>query len=233
MRPALCALLLAASAALAAPPALDIPAEVRPVQGYARVSPKTDAVSVTYVSLDGLYPFPADELKDPRRFVLPVGGVKAGRYRYVAVAASKDGEQATAEFAVVVGDAPPGPTPPGPTPPDPAPVPVTTFRVVIVYESSTTLTAAQTGIIFGNAVETYLTARTTKDGQTAGWRRRDKDDAGAGDTAGMNALWAAAKPKVTSVPCLAIQVNDKITLEPLPATAAETVALLKRYAGDN
>ena len=115
--------LLAAAAALAAPPALGIPPEVKPVQGYARVSPKTDAVSVVYVALDGLFPFPSEELKDARRFVLPTTGVKAGRYRYVAVAASKGGEQATAEFVVVVGDAPnlppitPGPQP-EPKPPD-------------------------------------------------------------------------------------------------------------------
>lgn len=123
MRTAAALVLASAALAGAAPPALEIPAEVRPVQGYARVGPKTDAVSVTYVALDGLFPFPSEELKDPRRFVLPTTGVRAGRYRYVAVAASKDGEQATAEFVVVVGDAPnlppitPGPQP-EPTPPD-------------------------------------------------------------------------------------------------------------------
>ena len=133
----------------AAPPALEIPAEVKPVQGYARVNPKTDAVSVTYVSLDGLFPFPSEELKDPRRFVLPVNGVKDGRYRYVAVAASATGEQAVAEFAVVVGaPAPPPvpPVPPGPQPnpdPKPAPVQVDAVWVVVVEDGARTVDVAK------------------------------------------------------------------------------------------
>ncbi|HEY1186605.1 MAG TPA: hypothetical protein VGE74_03060 [Gemmata sp.] len=106
----------------AAPPALEIPAEVKPQQGYATVEPKTDAASVTYIALDGVFPFPSRLLKDARTFVLPAGGLKSGRYRFVAVAASKEGEQATAEFVVVIGDTPaPGPPPPGPQPDPPAP----------------------------------------------------------------------------------------------------------------
>ena len=89
-----------AASALAAPPKLTIPAEVKPVGGYVRFTPDTDAVSVVYVSLDGLDPFPSEELKDPRRFLLPVAGVKDGKYRFAAVAASKDGEQARADFVV-------------------------------------------------------------------------------------------------------------------------------------
>lgn len=132
----LTALLLSASGALGAPPKLDIPPEVTPVQGYARISPKTDAVSVTYIALDGhkLYPFPSDELKDSRRFVLPTVGVKAGKYRYAAVGASKTGEQATVEFTVVVGDVPPEPAPePKPKPqPEPGPAPVKADAVFVV-----------------------------------------------------------------------------------------------------
>jgi hypothetical protein len=48
----------------------------------------------------------------------------------------------------------------------------------------------------------------------------------------MNALWAAVKPKVTSTPCLAVEVNGKVEIVPLPATPAEAVAALKKYAGD-
>jgi hypothetical protein len=110
VKPVLSALLfLVTSAALAAPPTLELPAEVTPVNGYARLTPKTDAVSVVYVALDKVYPFPSEELKNPRSFVLPVAGLKDGRYTFVAVAAGKGGEQTQGQFAVVVGK--PGPTP--------------------------------------------------------------------------------------------------------------------------
>ena len=144
LRSLLCAgLLLAASVAVAAPPVLDLPAEVRPANGYARLTPKTDAVSIRYVALDGVYAFPTDELKDGRRFVLPVSGLKDGRYRFVAVAAGKTGEQTEADFVVVVGKAvPPDPDPrpdpkPDPKPqPDPAPVVTGTVWLIVVEETA-------------------------------------------------------------------------------------------------
>ncbi len=122
MKPILSALLFfAAATAAASPPTLGLPAEVRPANGYARLSPKTDAVSVVYVALDGVYPFPSEELRDPRRFVLPAAGLSVGRYRFVAVAASKTGEQTQGEFVVVVER---GGTPvPDPKPKDPPPPP--------------------------------------------------------------------------------------------------------------
>ena len=141
MRPLTALLLtLCAGLAVAAPPALDLPAEVRPANGYARLTPKTDAVSVVYVALDGVYPFPSEELKNPRAFVLPAAGLKDGRYRFVAVAAGKGGEQSQGEFVVIVGKADPGPEPapgPSPKPPEPKPAPVAgTLYVVVVEETS-------------------------------------------------------------------------------------------------
>lgn len=98
---------------------LDVPAEITPHGGYARFTPKTNAVSIVYVGLDGIDPFPSEELRDARRFLLPVGGVAEGRYRFAAVAAGPDGVQARADFVVLVGNSPippPGPKPPGPLP---------------------------------------------------------------------------------------------------------------------
>lgn len=95
----------------AAPPTVDIPSEVRPGGQYVLFTPRTDAVSVEYIGLDGVEPLPAALLKDARTFVLDTRGLARGRYRFVAVAAGNSGEQARAVFAVVVGD--PGP-PPGP-----------------------------------------------------------------------------------------------------------------------
>lgn len=113
-------LLVFACVALAAPPALVIPGEVKPVGDYARWTPGADttAKAITFVPLSGVDPFPSDLLKDPRAFVLPVRGLAAGRYRFRAVGSLND-EHAQTEFVVVVGDVPippPVPTPPVPTP---------------------------------------------------------------------------------------------------------------------
>lgn len=116
------AVLVVGAPAWAAPPKLEVPSEVRPAGEYARFTPVTDGSSVLYVGLSGLDPFPTEELKDGKRFLLPVRGVPAGRYKFAAVAANKAGEQSRADFVVVVGDAP-APVPPGPDPVIP-PVPV-------------------------------------------------------------------------------------------------------------
>lgn len=142
--------------------------------------------------------------------------------------AEKEIETRTVDVDAGQGPQPP-PTPP--TPPNPpTPVPVTSFRVILVYESGDTLTAAQTGVLYGKTVEDYLNLKCTKDGADPGWRRRDKDAATTGDTATMNALWGTVKPAVTSTPAFAIEVNRKVTIEPLPATTADALTLLKKYA---
>lgn len=108
-------LILLTAGPLWAGPKLLIPPEVKPVDGYVRVGPDTDCVSIMYISEDGLLPFPSEELKDPKRLLIPVTGVKPGRYRFVAVGASAKGEQVRVDFVVVVGD-PILPEPPGPVP---------------------------------------------------------------------------------------------------------------------
>jgi len=109
-----------ASAVHAAPPTLDIPAEVRPAGQYALFTPRTDAVAVEFVGLDALEPVPSSVLKDARTFLLDTRGLKAGRYRFVAVGSSAAGELVRVGFALVVGESPvpPGPTPPNPPAPD-------------------------------------------------------------------------------------------------------------------
>jgi len=134
----------------------------------------------------------------------------------------------TGAEAVTIGAATPGP-PPGPAPgpgPDPPPGPLASFRVVLVYESGDSLTAAQRAVLYGRAVEDWLTANCT--GGAAGWRRRDKDAPGELDPA-FAPLWAAVKPKITTTPCLVIAQNDRVTIEPPPATPEAAVALLAKY----
>lgn len=106
--------------AFAQPPKLVIPSEVKPVDGFASVKPDTDSVSIVYISLDGLTQFPSDLLKDARYLVVPTKGEKAGKYRFIAVASSKTGEQVRVDFVIVVGNPPPLPDPtPVPDPTDP------------------------------------------------------------------------------------------------------------------
>lgn len=113
-------ILFLAAPAWAAPPKLEIPSEVKPVGGYATMEPQTDAVSVWYVGLDGEEPVPSSVLANPKVFLFPTRGLPAGtRYRFAAVAAGATGEQTRADFAVVIGEAPPPPPPP-PPPPGPA-----------------------------------------------------------------------------------------------------------------
>ena len=121
MRTLLSLALLAGCAitASAAPPTLELPAEASPVNGYVIVAPKTDAVSVTYVALDDVFPFPSDQLKDARAFVLPAAGLAEGRYRFVAVAAGKGGEQTTKNLVVVIGKGGTVPPPKKKEPTDP------------------------------------------------------------------------------------------------------------------
>jgi hypothetical protein len=94
--------LLYADLAVADPPRLVIPVEVKAVGDYVRVSPDTTAKSVVYVGQSGVGSFPNELLADKRVFVLPVRGLPEGRYAFTAVGTLND-EQAVAEFVVVVG----------------------------------------------------------------------------------------------------------------------------------
>lgn len=113
--------------------------------------------------------------------------------------------------------------------PPPKPEPVTSFRVIFVYESGDLLTAQQNSVIYGKTVENYLNAKCT--GGKAGWRRRDKDAPGENDLT-MAALWAAVKPKITTTPCVVVAINDKADIIPLSSTPADQVAKFKEYLGD-
>lgn len=120
---------------------------------------------------------------------------------------------------------PPGPNPPVP----PTPVPVTSFHSFIIRESMATHTKEQVSVMDGVKVETWLTANCTE-GKN-GWRRYDPQQDTTGETPTLKALWAAVQPKLTTFPCLVIEVNGKADILPLPATPDEAVALLNKYKG--
>jgi len=137
---------------------------------------------------------------------------------------------AIGEVAPPIPPEPKPPIPPEPKPPEPKPpVPVTSFRVIFVYESAKTLTSAQISTMDAKIVRDYLTANTTPEGNYAGFRKYDKDMDSKGDTPTINAMWQATKPALTAVPCVAIEVNGKVDIVPLEATPAAQVEVFKKY----
>lgn len=124
MRPLLAFLVLTAgNLALAEPPKLNIPPEIQAAGDYVTFTPETDAKGVSYFGLSGVDPFPPSILADRRTFALPVRGLPAGGYRFVAVGSLND-EHASQTFTVIVGQRPAPVPPPGPGPgPTPPPVP--------------------------------------------------------------------------------------------------------------
>jgi hypothetical protein len=214
---------------------LKIPAEVKPAGQYARVLPETDCLSVVYIGLDAVDPIPSDVLKDGRLFLLDCRGLAAGRYRFAAVGADKDGATVRADFAVLVGDAPPGPAPgpgPGPTPP---PTPVAGLHVLVLYESGelTKLPAAQQNVLYAKSVRDYLNAHTPAgpDGKTHQWRMFDWDTDVAAEAKDWQALMAR-KPDKAKLPWVVVAGDRGVAYEgPLPATADEMLKLLAKYGG--
>lgn len=232
-------LLLLATWAHSDPPKLTVPAEVKPTGQYCEMVPQTDAVSVTYVGLDGVEPIPSHWLNDRRAFRLDARGLAKGRYRFAAIAAGQKGEQSRADFALVIGDAPgpaPGPGPgPGPEPPAPdkAPIPEPGFRVLVVYEKSdlTKLTPQQHSILYGAELREYLQRKCAvgPDGKTTECRFYDQHT----DMTHESALWQAAmrRPR-TALPWLIVS-NGKSGFEgPLPSNVADTMKILKQHGGE-
>lgn len=125
--------------------------------------------------------------------------------------------------------------PPGPVDPvDPVkpPVVVSTFRVIFVTESAQSLTAFQNAVCGAKAVREYLNAKCTKESDWPGWRNYDPQTTAAAEHPSVKAVWDAAKPKITKVPCMVVQVNDKIDILDFPANAADALATLKKYGGN-
>lgn len=242
----LCHLFLAAAVAVAQPP-------IPPAADHARPAAVRTGDSLTVadgkfadVTVDvpagasvvwRFYPPPvqrADKLS-PGRAIF--AGERGKAYTVTAIVVDFKKQTVTdTEFSVLfAGKAEPKPDdpvpPPKPKPDDPKPGPVTSFHVVMVYESGATLTAAQTGVLYAADIRAYLDANATPDAGTKGWRLRDKDVSADNDTAFQKSLWAAVRPQVTALPCWAVEVNGKVDIVPLPATVADGLALLRKYKG--
>lgn len=230
---ALAAALLFSSLTAAAPP--DVPAEIKATPGQlVRVTVKTDkkiGTAKNFKDEDAFF----GELLAPagqRQYVFqpPVSGGKSVYVLTFWTEGELEGATCTITVSGVTPPTPPDPKPP--MPPDPKPPgPVTSFRVILVYESGATLTATQTGVLYGLPFENAIKSATTGDATKFGWRRLDKDADPSTLPTGLREVWAAAKPQLTGVPCVVFQVNDKITIESLPATNAAGVELVTKYRG--
>lgn len=116
-----------------------------------------------------------------------------------------------------------------PTPDDTKPpVPVSSFRVIFIKESGVTLDAAQTAIPGAKAVRDYLFSKTTRENGVTGWREYDPDTDATNDQPTMRAMWEQVKPKLTAIPCIAIEVNGNVEILPYPKNVAEALALIKK-----
>lgn len=129
-----------------------------------------------------------------------------------------------------------GPIPP-PIPVDPKVDPkvdpvIKTFRVMFVYDSKKVLTPAQHSVIYAISMNSFLIANTTKcnDG-SGGYRRKDSIQTAEEESSEFKDIWAAVKPKLTGLPCIAIAVNDKIVIESLAATPEAQITVLNKYLG--
>lgn len=128
---------------------------------------------------------------------------------------------------------PPGPTPPGPTP-GPAPIAGAGLKVLIVYEQSdfAKLPPAQMAVFGAQELRSYLAAKCPAgpDGRTAEARFYDQNV----DLANESKTWQdAMKRPRASLPWIVVSNGTKGTgfEGPLPATVADTLALLRKYEG--
>lgn len=199
---------------------------------FIQIPSTTDCAAVKWFSPDkGLNVFPVQLLKDTKTAV--VSG-PVGTYRLYAYGAKGDVASDPVLCLIVIGTPDPTPGPgPGPKPPEPtppAPIPVDGFRVLFVVESSdaSKLTAAQLAILTSGEIRTYLNSKCVvgPDGKTKEWRQWDKDV----DTSAESQLWQAAmKRPRSSLPWIVISDGKTGFEGPLPATIADTLAILKKY----
>lgn len=213
----------------AAPPVVTAPERVHGDTGdWLFFTVTTDGKGVEVFPLDpGLRTFPSDKLKNANE--LGFYASKPGAYRVLVYSGGADGPSKPRVVTLVFGTAP-TPVPPGPVDPPVPPAPVTSFRVILVFESAATLRPGEGAVLYGKAVEDYLVANCS--GGKDGFRRKDKDASTTNDTPTMNALWTAVRAAIkpgTKTPFAAVEVNGKVTLEPLPATPDEAVKLFTKY----
>jgi len=155
-----------------------------------------------------------------------------GTYTFVAMVPNGDDVVSIDYVLTVVGPRPPppGPDPIPPTPPPPEPV--KSFRVIFVKDGKN-LPIGQNSIPAAAAIQEYLNRKTTPEGGVVGWREYMPNTNAANDLPNMQAVWAAAQPKLkpTDPPCVVIEVNGKVDIYPFKADPAAELARLQSFGG--
>lgn len=197
-----------------------------------------------------LWSLPTGLVGEERANVIYLDG-PAGTYDIRVTALRIDWEskrftQAKANTTITIGPQPLPPEPepgPGPSPepepsPDPAPIPADGFRVLILRESGATIPEGQLQALNSPAIREYLQRKCPRsaDGQSVEYRIWD-DDYTDEQMRFQPQLWRDAYAKAKSdaagkLPWIMISTGKTGTSEPLPATEAETLALLKKYGGE-
>lgn len=155
---------------------------------------------------------------------------KSGRVELIFVPAAEVDESKAIRRMVDVNTAP-QPPPPEPKPVDPKPEPVTSFRVLFVCDPGVTLPLGQSSVTGAKSVRDYLNANCTKDGADAGWRQWYKDTDATDEHPTIKSLWEAVQPKLTTIPCMVVEVNGKAEIIPFPGSPTEAITTFKKYNG--
>ena len=154
---------------------------------------------------------------------------------YLPIAGHLLGYLGTALLCLTIGQGgcngptpvPPEPTPaptPKPTPaPTPAPIPGPGLSVLVVYDSAqlSTLGKGQVAALYSQAIRNYVRAKGSA-------RFLDKD---ADTTKDAQAWQDAMKRPRQSLPWIVVSNGTAGFEGPLPATEADTLALLKKFGG--
>ena len=134
----------------------------------------------------------------------------------------------------------PGPNPPLPPPnpgPDPPPVPTPTptpqgpVRVLILYESSSNLTAAQVNVMNSTKFRAFLTAHCLKDSNVPAFRFWDKDVDTSTEFPAWQAAFSKAKADPAPLPKVVIFAGDAVISAPLPSNEDDAIKLIQKYSG--
>lgn len=168
-----------------------------------------------------------------------------GEYQIEAMAIRLDDKGTTvveeAEITLTIGDGtpdpgptpkPPDPVPPVPPEPFPAPIPDIGFRVLIVWDKKNELKMpkAQQDALYDKSIRDYLRTKCVvdKDNPNGSWKIWPSDSNVSGETSIWQGAW---KRERKSLPWILISDGKKGFEGPLPATAEETLNLLKKYGG--
>lgn len=233
---AICVALSMSAICFAEPPTIDIRSEIEAKGDVVNFTPKTDAKTVIYIGLSGVDPLPPEILKDPRTFVLYTRGLKAGYYKFIAIAV-KDNEVTRQDFIIRKGTPPPAPQPepvppepepePTPSPLDDAPVSTNGIYVAFINETGNRVTQPQFNVMYGATSTKWLDANCVSINSNPQWRIIDQNNVA------LSEPWKdILKRKRETIPWVVIISNKKYVYEgPLSptVTANAFIELVSKY----